>query len=58
MKALYWNIGWGCIQVPLMTINYSAGKNWSAALNVVIMACFFGFAYHDWKQEVEKKKRG
>lgn len=52
--SMCWNIGWGCIQVPLMAFNYSAGKRWSAALNAVLMISFFCFAYHDWKR-VEKR---
>ena len=54
LTSLYWNIGWGCIQAPLATINYSTGKHWLAAMNVVLMVCFFGFAYHDWKRAARK----
>lgn len=54
LTSMCWNIGWGCIQVPLLTINYSAGKHGLAVMNAVLMVCFFGFAYHDWKREVKK----
>lgn len=54
LTSLCWNIGWGCIQVPLMTINYSAGKHGLAAMNAALMVGFFCCAYYDWKREVKK----